>query len=279
MKRIKSKSYRWFVFLGVIATYAGSAVGADAPAGRVTGLLDFRPSYTSKTGELHTENTAAIGYQFNADRAIGYTQYVNSNLYNPQASEEESGLQAKLDVGFVNGKFKNLWQSEAKDLAFSYEARLYTPTSQSAQDAGMITTNRNYLTLKKTFNETFSLSVVELPIFHLYSRSGANGKANPFFENRVYLIADINLTSKLSLSLPLMFHQTRYANFQDGAKNNNSWGYFVYVWPEVTYAIDDTYSVGVSYYSDNLLTSDLAKFTLGDGLEQGVYQLVFTASL
>jgi len=247
----------------------------------ITGTIDLRPSWTTKGGTLGTEDLLAAGYKITPDTSVSYFQALTTNLLSREASS--SGVNAQLDVGYLKTKVNNLWVSDSKDLSLSYENRTYLPVNQAAQDSKMITTIRNYLKLRKKISESVSVSAFEIPIVHLHEQAGVTldgtSSANAAFSNRVYLIADITLSAKLSLSVPILFHQTKHRDFASSATNNDSWRFLLWINPELTYSITDNYSVGLGYYSDNLVLSDLSQFDIGNGLEKGIVQLAFTASL
>jgi len=258
------------------------AIENTAVESKVIGNIDLRPSYTSKAGEFHTENYVELGYQFNPKTQVSAAHNFTTNLYDPQAADSSLKL-AAVDA-YLRAKFNKIWVSSDTKLSLSYQPRFYLPITQANRDAGMLTAIRNYLTLTQELTDSISFSTVLLPILHVYSRSGSvasdgTAKANPFLEGRVYFVTDFTLTKKLSLSLPVMFHATRYANFQAGAKLNNTWGYFMWVFPEIIYALTPQIGVGLAYYSDNLVKEDLSGFTFGEGLEKGITQLVLQASL
>ena len=129
----------------------------------------------------------------------------------------------------------------------------------------------------------FTLSEVAIPIVN--NRSGIVSKtgeavANKIFENRVYLVTDIQLTEKLALSLPVMFHQSRTANFRSDASQNASWSFHVWTSPELDYAMSENLTLGVAYYNnDSFFTPNLSKSQFGQALESGEFQFVLTASL
>ena len=136
---------------------------------------------------------------------------------------------------------------------------------------------RSYFNFSKdVIPETLTVTFSEIPSLWVFDRAGKDGAANPTLENRVYLIADITLAKGLSLSLPLFFVQTKFSEFEVGATNNAAWVFNLSTWPELTYSVSDSLSVGLAYYSSNLVKSDLSELTLGEGLEKGVVQTVFT---
>jgi len=274
-----------FVALILLLSRVGLAeqlvAAASAPAeSKVIGVIDLRPSWTTKTGGFTTENVVEVGYQFSPIRTLSYAQDFYTNVFNP--ADIPAGTDFKLGDGFVRTRLSKLYDNSDLGLSLSYQNRLYFPTSLSSQNAGMIAKVRNYVTLKKSLSSRVSLSVSELPILHLYSRAGnvtADGPAaNSVFENRVYAITDISITGDLSFSIPIMFHQTRSAKFE-GAANSETWSFFLWTYPEVTYAVTPNTSLGIAYYSGNLVAADLSGVAIASGLEKGVVQLVFGATL
>ena len=258
---------------------------ATSPDAHVVGRIDLRPSYVgqSATGwDYHTENMAELGYQFDLNTVLSYRQEFNTNIYNP-TSEANGGIDPTAQGGFFRGQLKNVWVSEDKDWDLSLEARTYLPTNAGKRDAGMITAIRNYGILAYKASDTVDVSLFEIPIIHMYDRAGFGEKANPSFENRVYLDVFANLSEDITLEFPLMLYSTRTRSFSlaDGtqAKNGNQWDHNLSIYPELLYKIDPTYTVGVSYSSGYLMEPDLSKFSIGSGLEKGTYQLVFIATL
>jgi len=251
-------------------------ITAQAPAAsesKIVGSVDIRPSVKSKVGSNHLENTVEAGYQFQKNRIVTVVQYWENNLHNNDAAAEGTTLYDTFLRTRIN-KVANL----AEGLDLSFQNRTYLPVTQASRDKGMVAIFRNYITLTQKVNDVFTLSLSELPIFHAYSVPGVNGKANTVFENRVYLIGDIQLSQKLSLSIPLMFHQTKARSFE-GAANSSAWSYFLWTYPELTYELSSNTSVGFAYYSSNLVQADLSGLSIGDGLEDGVFQVVFGATL
>jgi len=243
---------------------------------KIIGVLEFRPSWTQSTGKFHTENMAQLGYQFNKNTTLSYRQYFNTNIYNPDNSE---GLGLTAQDGLFVADFRNIWTNSSQGLSFGYEPRLYLPTATATRDAGMITVVRNYLKLTKKFSDKFSLTAMEIPILHIYSRSGTGDKANPVFENRVYLIASYSPVKSVSIDIPLMLNSQRTANYNAVAKNNDRWGHILWSWPEVTYAVSPNTALGVGFMTDNLIRPDFSALTIGDGFRKGVAQMILRATL
>lgn len=242
--------------------------------------IDVRPSFDPAPGVFRTENALELGYQFAPARSLSYVQFVTTNIHTPG---EELGLNPSIDQGYLRGVVGKILTDESNGLSFGYSNRLYVPTASFDRDAGVISSFRNYFNLTKKFNDTVSVTLSEIPIFKLNARGGTGfgetGRANPVFENRVYLTTDIQITDKLSFSMPVMFHQTRFADYRIDAKNNASWKFFVWTYPEITYALTSGTSVGLAYYSANLIQADLSGLDMEKGLTNGTVQLAFTSYL
>ncbi len=255
------------------------------PSIQATGYVDLRPSWVSQTGKFTTENTAELGAKLSSDISLSYMQGFSTNLYDSVSSKDKSGMKFAIDPGAVKTKVNNIWKNESQGLSLGYENRIYLPVDAASQERGLITSVRNYLKLSKIVSEQVKLTLSEIAIPMIHSRSGnvsSDGTvtANGIFENRVYLITDIQLTEKLSLSVPVMFHQTRTANFRSDAANNSSWSFSVWTNPELDYAVSDNLILGLAYYNnDSFFTSNLSKTQFGKALEGGTFQFVLTASL
>jgi hypothetical protein len=276
----------WGVAFKANGETANQKVEAQAPAGiSATGYIDLRPSWITKFGNFTTEDTVELGAKLTADTSLTYMQGILTNIYDPNSPEAASGMKPQLDAGAIKTKVNNIWKSDSDGLALSYENRVYLPVDEASQSRGMITAIRNYIKLSKsvTDNLKFTLSEIAIPMIHNQSgivSSVGGASANKVFENRVYFIADLQLTQKLSLSMPLMFHQSRTANFRSDAANNASWSFHVWTSPELDYAVNDNLTLGLAYYNnDSFFTPNLSKAQFGQALESGEFQFVLTASL
>lgn len=252
-----------------------------APVSKVVGTMDLRPSMRLADDSFHTENAFELGYQFAPGRILTAVQYFETNLSNP--SPNISGANVTVYDTYLRARFNKLWEDKDLGLSFSYQNRTYLPVSQASRDKGMIATFRNYLTLSKTISDSVTFTFSELPIFGVYDRPGvvnAKGEltANMAFENRLYFITDISLVKDLRLSLPLFLYQTR-ARSMAGAVNDAAWTFTAVVWPELTYTVADNMSLGLSYYSSNLIAKDFSQTTISDGLSKGTVQVVLGATL
>lgn len=263
-------------------------VTASVPApasGSAIGVLDIRPSVLLekvadpagvKKSKAFIENSVEGGYKFSTSVSASYVQDFNTTIADPSGKDSA----VFLKDGFFRAKFNDLYKDADSGLTLGFEPRFYTPTRAAARDAGMVTMVRNYFKLTRPITNAVSITLMEIPIFHVYTRSGSGASANPLFENRVYFITDVALMGgKLNLSLPILFHNTIHRSFAADAKLGGKWGHFLWVFPEVMYSLNNNVAVGVSYYSDNLIDEKLGGFTIGSGLSKGVAQAVLRASL
>jgi hypothetical protein len=259
---------------------------------KVTATFEVRPTWTiqqgtnpgggnSLKGKVGTENQAELGYQFNRNTIVTYRQEVNTNIYDPNAGADASGLNPVAQDGFLRGRFENLVQTDT-GLSLGYEPRLYVPTDPAKRAAGMVGALRNYVKLKQNLSDTVDLSLYEVPILHLYNTAGdqTNNSANPTWENRMYLILDVAfLDGKLNFSLPLMLNTTRTRDFSVGALNNNATFWKLWAYPELTYDFTSTFTAGVAFYTDNLIGDNFRWADFGKGIEKGAAQIILRASL
>lgn len=265
------------------ATANAGNVAATVPApssSKILGGIDLRPSWTAKTAEWHTENQWFAGYQFNNKVALSVVHDFNTNLDGLGAVK---GLAPYTYDFYVKTKLSKIYTESASGIVFGYEHRLYLPITDGMRDKGMLFLSRHYLKASKSFGN-YTLSVMELPIFHIYNRAGsisASGAAaaNPWYENRVYVVNDFQLSEKVSLSIPVFLHTTYYRNFQANAKNNGATSWFLWTYPELTYQINPNVAVAGAYYSDNLILGDMSATSMDSGFENGVFQVSLQATL
>ncbi len=252
---------------------------------QATGYIDFRPSWISKTGGFTTEDTVELGAKLSADTSLTYMQGFNTNLYDPVSPASASGMKLEILSGAIKTKVNKIWENQASGLSLAYENRIYLPIDAGSVKTGNLTAIRNYLKLSKAISNTVKLTMSEVMIPIINTRPGnisSDGiaTANNIFENRVYLITDIQLTEKLSLSLPIMFHQTRSGNFKAEAANNSAWSFYVWTSPELDYELTPNLTIGLAYYNnESFFTPNLSKTQFGSALESGEFQFALTASL
>ncbi len=253
-----------------------STTEIQAPSeGKITGTIEARPTVSVKgPNDITTENTIGLGYKFNPNLELGAVQYFDTNV--KANTSNRQGVDGILQDGFIRAKFNNVYKSES--VTFGYEPRIYAPTRTAFRDAGGLTMVRNYLKLAYKASNSVTLTAMEIPILQFYNKAGVGTTANPAFENRVYLMADFDLGQGFAFSLPLFFHQTKLRTYS-AAANSGQWDFFVYTWPELTYAVTENVTVGVAYQSGNLMTSSMGGFTFSDGLKKGAFQAIVGVTL
>jgi hypothetical protein len=212
----------------------------------------------------------------------------------------------------IRAPWDNIWQDADNGLSFGWEPRVYFPTDKSLRDFGYIGSVRNYLKLRKTLiQDTLSITLMDAPIVHVYNRAGGSvtspaasfettsdpltlTQANPFFENRIYLVGDLSLLdNRLSISVPVFYHvgfNRDYSPAGAGPNTRNSTTFSpyisgktfhkIYAWPEVTYAIHPNVNIGVAWQTNNFLTNwDFTQFSAANAVENSAIQFVLRASL
>lgn len=245
---------------------------------KLVGMIDMRPSWTMNLGEFHNEGVVEVGWQFNPNLILSSWVEFTTNILNNRAPLEEQGLNPTLGATIVRTRVNHLYDNAAKDFWISYENRTYLPTATASRDRGMIAVSRNYLKLNKKVSNSVTLMLYDILIPQIYARAGSGKSANPAFENRVYAMVSWDITSRLNFLVPIMFHQTKYRDFAAGAANNDAWTFTLWTYPELDWALTDNFTIGLSYYSDNLIKSDLSGFDFA-GLGKGVFQFVTIVSL
>lgn len=253
-----------------------SAAAIQVPSQeKITGILETRPTVSAKgPNNVTTENTIGLGYRYSDDFEVGAVQYFDTNVLSNNPARK--GVDVIVQDAFVRAKFNNLYKTET--VSFGYEPRLYLPTRASFRDAGGIAAVRNYFKVAYKASNSVTLTAMDLPILQFYNKAGTGTVANPAFENRVYLIADFDLGKGFALSLPLYFHQTKLRSYAPAA-NSGQWDFFVYTWPEVTYAVAPNVTVGAGFYTGNLMTPTLGGFTIADGFKNGAFQAILGVTL
>jgi len=273
------------VLVGVTVSVAGIAEDANnaiklqtpAPApSKVFGTLDLRGEYYSLNGQFDTANYAELGYQFNPDVKLSYYQGFDSNLKDSPVGDGRGGLNAVLDQGFIHTKVNNILKSG--DWAFHYESRVYIPTWAPEIAQGNITRFYNAFKLSRSITPGIKLTVTEVAMPQVFRTAGVGSKANSWYQNRLYLIGDFTLSSKLSLSVPILWYQTKNREFA-GASNSGTWEHLVYIWPELDYALTENLSLGLAYQSGNLMKADLSGMTLSDGFKTGNFQFALITTI
>jgi len=242
------------------AANTSTASVSPASEAKTIGSLDLRPEYTVGTKSYDIFGEASLGYQFNKDLSLSYFQWFTANLYDPTAATK--GMVLGGDDGFVKFKANNLLV--AGDFSIAYENRLIFPTKPGKAAAGMILEDQNRIKFIQKL-DAVTLTLMEIPVYSGYTRAyydkGGVLTATPGFENRVYFIVDWDITSNLSLSVPLLFISQRYREFA-GAAKSGTWAHVLHAWPEITYGITPNARVGLAWFSNSLVSSDLSSLNL-----------------
>ncbi len=275
------------------STSAANALEAEvkpaaASGAGFTGNVELRPGvYLGDKNALRSENQIQLGYKFSPDLEIFGRQELNTNISDANLASSKSGLDLTAGNLVFGLKLNNLYVNESAGLSFGYEPRVYLPTDQTNRANGMNATLRNYLKVKKSIASNVDVTFMEIPIFHFYNQAGkldpVTGKTfvAPGYENRIYVIFDFAfLNNKLSVSMPFNLNTNFYRTFTAGNDpKSGSTQHKLWIYPEITYNVSPHIDLGVAFYSDALMASDLSKFTIGDGINKGVPQLVLRASL
>lgn len=263
-----------------------AAKSPTPPTSKVFGTLDLRAEYWGFPGAWDTSNFFQIGYQFNPDVKVSWYQGFDSNIYKANLTQipGAAGLNPVWDQGFLRTRVSNIWKSGK--LEFDYESRIYVPTLSFDSQMGNVTRLYNAFKLIDKFNDTFTFSAIGVVSPQIYNVAGtAFGGPNPWLENRLYLVTDIQITSKLSLTFPILLYQDKYRDYAANPVNillggsSGDWGYYLYVWPELDYALTENLTLGLAYVSGNMVKPDFSGTTFDTALKTGIVQFVVTMNL
>lgn len=264
------------VLFALLFILGASPVLGAAP-GSLFGEADLRPEYNLGTKAFDSDNSVEAGYQFSENVSGSYVQ----GFYTGLSDNTGTHTAIHMQDSYLRARFKNIWQDAGQVFSFGFQSRTYLPFSVASQNAGMILAQRNYLEFAAKVSDTVTLSLSEIPIFHIYNRSAtvaADGTvtANPNFENRIYLTASFKVTDAVSFDMPLMLYLTEHRNFA-GVNGNTDW--LLHIWPELRYALSPQHTVLLAFQGGNMLQSDGQKFTIGDSFSKGIIQVGYVLSL
>ncbi len=257
-----------------------------APTSKVFGTLDLRAEYWGAPGAWDTSNFFQIGYQVNPNFLISWYQGFDSNIYKATLTQipNASGWNPVWDQGFLRTRVNNIWKSG--NLSFAYESRIYAPTWAFDSNMGNVTRFYNAFKLIDKVSDMVTLTGVFVFSPQVYNVAGTSyGGPNSWLENRLYAVADFQFTPKLSLSIPLLLYQDKYRDYTANPVNillggsSGDWGYFLYIWPELDYAVNDTMTLGLAYISGNMVQPNFSGFTIGNAFKTGILQFVVTTNL
>ena len=262
-----------------------TTLSASASESKFMGVLDLRPTYNEGSDSWTGEYEAEFGVQATPANRFSYVQDFG-NALSPDASVSK----VKLADGFLRLRFGDLVSSPRLGTKFGYEARIYAPTDSTKADRGMVTAVRNTFMFSKKASDAFTWFAWEVPILHLYSQSGfeipgtkegdaPSFQANPLFENRVYVGGAFSWgNGAASLTVPLVFIQTRFAAFQESAKFDDDWQHAAVFSPEFLVKVATGVQIGASYETGNLIQPDFSGYDAGGwkaGKVQGVLRVGF----
>lgn len=244
------------------------------------GVFEIRPSYGVKSKDTETEDTIEAGYQFNAKTKLSYAQFFKTDVF--ISSRPGKGVNLRGDGGWLRLRVNDIWTSANKKSTLAYQGRFYTDFTDASQNGtGNIGTIYNAIRFTQDLS-IMKLTVAEIPMFHITNKAGFldDGKlrANTGYQNRVEIIADIDIVKNLSLSVPIIIDMYSRQTVT-GASNSGKWEHKYWAWPELNYSINGVHTVGVGFRTESLVASDLSKFTLGEGFNKGTLQAIWTVSL
>jgi hypothetical protein len=254
-----------------------SATGLES----LYGYLEFRPSYTTKVGEIHTENTADVGLKIMPTMKAGYLQWFSTNLISNLPTTQ--GLNLTANDGFFYFKAKDILKSKDEKWIAAYQLRLLTPTDSTKVKAGYLTTIRNQFQISYKYNDFIKTDLEYRPMVHVYNRASVQGSdgtvaSNPAFDHQFVLNQEIHPAEKLTLYLPVVYQITTFRQ-EAGAANSGRWKKLMIFLPELDYEINPMHTIGISYYTDNLISAYGSGLNLSSGFEKGVVQLVWGINL
>lgn len=258
-KRVASKTLPSST-VSAVADGASQTTVSPSPS-KIFGFLDLRPSYAPSSGSVRSENTVEAGYEFNPEYRLTYVQWWNTtaNFY--------EGIYAH--DGFF--RFRANRVAGGSKLALNYQARLFLPTFVARQQAGFVGSVFNQLQLAWTVSPEVSVSVSTAPNIPFFTRAANAGRANLAFENLAVASFDWTVFPDLMVSLPFFFI-SRKARTVEGARGSSDWSHLLIFWPEVSYNLTKNVTVGLSYYTDNLVSSSIDALTLDNAFANGVFQ-------
>ncbi|NBO24921.1 MAG: hypothetical protein EBU93_06790 [Chlamydiae bacterium] len=132
-------------------------------------------------------------------------------------------------------------------------------------------------------NENVKTELSYNPILEIYTKDGSINtsgvaNANPSFDHQFVLTQEFHPAPKYTLSLQLLYQLVSYRQFA-GAANSGRWRKQMYFSPELDYEINPIHTIGLSFYTDNLVSDYGSGSTFSNGFKFGVAQLVWGINL
>lgn len=243
---------------------------------KITGMFYTATQYAPTSGDLDAWNLARLGVQFTQNFNLSYNQI----LLNDYRTRLNSGFNFRLDDAYVRAKWNEILSLSSPDLKFGLEQRYYIPTSTTSSEKTMVGGLRNRLLTQIKVNDTFSLGLEESPVVYWY-RDVRTGKGiNEIFRN--YFVVTPTLTAmkgKLNFFFPLYVQNSLHRESFGGAGNRGPWKHQVFLWPEVTYSVNDTLELGLTAVTGNLFSDDLVQTTFSSAFKDVLTALEVTLSI
>lgn len=261
---------------GVSASSVEAGVADMTFQPKITGMFYTATQYAPTTGDIDAWNLARVGYQFSENFHLSYNQ-IFLNDYRTKISE---GFNLRLDDAYLRLKWKEIFKLESSDLSFGLEQRFYIPSSQASRDKTMVTGFRNRLLTKVKVSETFSLGLEESPTIFWYSEAANSKGPNEAFRN--YLVLTPTLTGmkgKLNCYLPVYVQNSLYRQSFGAPNNRGPWKNQIFLWPEVTYTVNDNLELGLTALTGSLVSDDFSELTLADAFKDVSTAFEVTLSL
>ncbi len=295
----------WVKYILLASMFAGSAVWARAqkapglPTGPVLkgegkerpkedsakaiAIFTVRPTWYQGDPTFEMQNTVELGIKFSDKFALSYSQDFNTNT-TKTGNYSQAELAPILFDGFIRANFSKVSVSDDKLFSYSNQLRVYFPTNSDKRDAGMLTTVRDYFVFDRTITSSLSFTFYEVPIVHVYDRSGyTDGKgkdvAHPIFENRVILEPSFKVFPKVTLGVPLNFTLVKFRDHSAKATNNDEWVPSLTFSPWIEWQVTDPIALGFYYETASVADKTEAGLVWTDGQKAGFYQFYLRVGL
>ncbi len=207
--------------------------------------VDLRPSWSPKKNDSRFENEFALNYRATENLNLSYVQEFQTPPFELR-----------------DGYFKT---EQKLSHRIRLETRSILPTNSVEREKPLNFAFRPILTFVLIGEESRSIELSESIVARWYRESLENN----FFENRMELISKYSFFSeKLLLKLPIVWQSLKRKELVEQ---------ILWISSEVIYALDESISVGLAFYSENLITEN--GFRLIGALEEGTVQAVLQARM
>lgn len=255
-----------------------SGLSQKAPAfqQKITGMYYTATQYAPVNGDLDAWNLARLGYQFTENFNLSYNQI----LLNDYKTQKNEGFNFRLDDAYLRLKWNEAFKIKAPDLKVGLEQRYYIPTSSSSSQKTMVTGLRNRLLTTVKVTNAFSLGLEESPIVFWYRDAASASGPNELLRNYVVVTPTLTgMKGKLNFYFPIYYQTSLYRKSFGGINNRGADKHQVFLWPEITYALNDNLELGVAAVTGNLISDDFARIELASAFKDVSTALEVTLSL